>query len=374
MNTALPDRARSTLHLVAIGVVLVAAFQACIGWFRDKVLLFLVTRMAVSAERGVLQHLLRLPFPVLDKMTVGERLQAFNGVGGGTRASLAERAARRGARRRDGRSRSSSRWRRRCRAATLVVVIVARLDGRSSPSSSAPPRLATRRERSRRRRASAASSPSSSPASGRSRLPGRSGRRSSGGCGASGRSSPTRCGASGSASGATWASRRCGRALYVALLVWGGSLILRGELLVGTLLAFVQLSTGFLGAVFGLVRVHLHARRPPAAARQDAGDPEGRAGEARRRAARSPGARSVPVRDGGRLVPPRPGGPVDREGLLDALRGGREGGHHRPLRLREEHDPAHARGALRPGGGVDQHRRDEPAGGRRATSCTCRSS
>ena len=77
MNKALPDRARSTLHLVAIGVVLVAAFQACIGWFRDRVLLFLVTRMEVSAERGVLQHLLRLPFPVLDKMTVGERLQAI---------------------------------------------------------------------------------------------------------------------------------------------------------------------------------------------------------------------------------------------------------------------------------------------------------
>ena len=31
MNTALPDRARSTLHVVAAGVLLVAAFQACIG-------------------------------------------------------------------------------------------------------------------------------------------------------------------------------------------------------------------------------------------------------------------------------------------------------------------------------------------------------
>ena len=85
-----------------LGVLLVAAFQACIGWFRDRVVLFLVTRMAVSAERGVLQHLLRLPFPVLDKMTVGERLQAFNERGRGARR-LAERAARRGPRWRHGR-------------------------------------------------------------------------------------------------------------------------------------------------------------------------------------------------------------------------------------------------------------------------------
>jgi ABC-type bacteriocin/lantibiotic exporter with double-glycine peptidase domain len=45
--------------------------------------------------------------------------------------------------------------------------------------------------------------------------------------------------------------------LYVALLIWGGRLILDGKLLVGTLFAFVQLSAGFLGAVFGFVRTYL---------------------------------------------------------------------------------------------------------------------
>ena len=73
MNTALPDRARSTLRVVALGVVLVTAFQAWIGWIRERVLLFLVTRVSISAERGLLQHMLRLPFPFLDKMTLGER-------------------------------------------------------------------------------------------------------------------------------------------------------------------------------------------------------------------------------------------------------------------------------------------------------------
>jgi ABC-type bacteriocin/lantibiotic exporter with double-glycine peptidase domain len=45
--------------------------------------------------------------------------------------------------------------------------------------------------------------------------------------------------------------------LYAALLVWGGSLVLDGAMPVGTLFAFVQLSAGFLGAVFGLVRTWL---------------------------------------------------------------------------------------------------------------------
>jgi ABC-type bacteriocin/lantibiotic exporter with double-glycine peptidase domain len=45
--------------------------------------------------------------------------------------------------------------------------------------------------------------------------------------------------------------------LFAAVLVWGGALILRGELLIGTLFAFVQLSSAFLGAVFGFVRTYL---------------------------------------------------------------------------------------------------------------------
>jgi ATP-binding cassette subfamily B protein len=82
--------------------------------------------------------------------------------------------------------------------------------------------------------------------------------------------------------------------MYVGLLIWGGSLILRGELLVGTLLAFVQLSSGFLGAVFGLVRVHLMVAvlRPQLAKTQQILDSAPEHRTARRAISR---ARSVPV-------------------------------------------------------------------------------
>ena len=70
--------------------------------------------------------------------------------------------------------------------------------------------------------------------------------------------------------------------------------MLRGELLVGTLLAFVQLSSGFLGAVFGLVRVYVSSPSSGHSSPRRRSilkiEPEKRTA---RRAA--PGARSVPV-------------------------------------------------------------------------------
>ena len=372
MNTALPDRARSTLHVVAAGVLLVAAFQACIGWFRDRVLLFLVTRMEVSAERGVLQHLLRLPFPLLDKMTVGERLQAINGVSG-ARELVAERSL---AAVLDGVMAVTFvvAMAAKMPAATLFVVIVATvMAGLSVLAGSAQARHQAReieaQTRERGLLSEIVAGIGTIKAAGaeqqalqrwlqrfRAELSHALRRQRLGLWSDVGpRDAPAgRC---------TW---RCSSG--------AGALILRGELLVGTLLAFVQLSSGFLGAVFGLVRVHVVPRRPPATARQDAGDPEDRAGEAHRPAARRRVRAPSPCVMDGRLVPPRPGRSVDREGLHDALRGGLEAGHHRPLRLREEHDHPHAGGPLRPGGGIDQHRRDEPARRRRTTSCTCRSS
>jgi ATP-binding cassette, subfamily B, bacterial len=47
------------------------------------------------------------------------------------------------------------------------------------------------------------------------------------------------------------------QAMTVVLLVWGGNLALKGELRIGTLFAFMQLASGFLGAVFGVVNATL---------------------------------------------------------------------------------------------------------------------
>ena len=343
MNTALPDRARSTLHVVAAGVLLVAAFQACIGWFRDRVLLFLVTRMEVSAERGVLQHLLRLPFPLLDKMTVGERLQAINGVSG-ARELVAERSL---AAVLDGVMAVTFvvAMAAKMPAATLFVVIVATvMAGLSVLAGSAQARHQARR--SRRRRASAASSRRSSPASGRSELPGRSSRRSSAGCSASGRNSPCA-----EAPATRPVERRVPRDVPAGA-VRGAAHLGRGA--DAARRAARRDPPRVRPARQRVSRRGLRARprprvprRPPATARQDAGDPEDRAGEARR-PPRGAGCALRPRRHGRRLVPPRPGRSVDREGAHDALRGGLEAGHHRPLRLREEHDHPHAARACTP--------------------------
>jgi ATP-binding cassette, subfamily B, bacterial len=254
MNTALPDRARSTLHVVAAGIVLVAAFQAWVGWLRERVLLYLVTRVAVSAERGLLHHLLRLPFPFLDRMTLGERLQAFTGMTA-AREVLAERAL---AAALDGVSAIAFvvAMAVKMPAATVVVVLAALLMSALSVAVGS----AQARHQQREMEAQAKERGYLSELIG-------------------GVATLKAAGAERQAL-ERWIARFRGelghglrrqrlglwsdvglqlmqQGLYAGLLVWGGSLILDGKLLVGTLLAFVQLSAGFLGAAFGLVHTWL---------------------------------------------------------------------------------------------------------------------
>jgi ABC-type bacteriocin/lantibiotic exporter with double-glycine peptidase domain len=254
MDRALPDRARSTLHLVAVGVVLVAAFKALIGWVREKVLLFLVTRVDVSAEGGLLQHLLRLPFPYLDKMTLGERLQAFTGMAG-AREVVAERTL---AAVLDGFMAIAFvvSMALKLPEATAVVGVVAMLMaglaifvGTSQARQQAKEIAAQARERGYLSeliagigtvKAAGAEEQGLQRWVQRFRVElGHALRRQRLGL---------------------WSDvglETLQQGLYAALLIWGGSLILDGKLQIGTLFAFVQLSSGFLGAVFGFVRVYL---------------------------------------------------------------------------------------------------------------------
>jgi ABC-type bacteriocin/lantibiotic exporter with double-glycine peptidase domain len=79
MNRALPDGARSLLGLAVAGIALATAHQVWIGWIRDRALLFIATRVEISAERGFLEHALRCPFPFLQGRTLGDLMQACNG-------------------------------------------------------------------------------------------------------------------------------------------------------------------------------------------------------------------------------------------------------------------------------------------------------
>ena len=80
LDQALPEGASSMLTLVALGVVGVALFQGWIGWLRGRLVLYLATRLEIAAERSFLEHLLSLPFPFLQKKTLGDFLQAFSGI------------------------------------------------------------------------------------------------------------------------------------------------------------------------------------------------------------------------------------------------------------------------------------------------------
>lgn len=254
LNQALPDGAWSTLKLVAAGVLLVAAFQAWTGWIRERTLLYLATRLETSAERGFLEHLLRLPFPFLQKKTLGDMLQAFGGLTA-ARELLAERAL--------GALLDGAMavvylvvMGFKILAPTVVVVLVAAamvglavLVGRSQARQQAMEVETQAKERGYLTELIAGVGTMKAAGAERQGLH-------------------------------RWLDRfqqelafnlkknRLGlwsevglttlqQAMTVVLLVWGGNLALKGELQIGTLFAFMQLSSGFLGAVFGVVNAYL---------------------------------------------------------------------------------------------------------------------
>jgi ABC-type bacteriocin/lantibiotic exporter with double-glycine peptidase domain len=254
MNQALPDGAWSTLKLVAAGVLLVAVFQAWTGWIRERTLLYLATRLETSAERGFLEHLLRLPFPFLQKKTLGNMLQAFEGLTA-AREVLAERAL--------GALLDGAMavvylvvMGFKILAPTMVVVLVtaavvglAVLVGRSQAKQQAMEVESHAKERGYLTELIAGIGTVKAAGAERQGLH-------------------------------RWLDRfqqelafslkknrlslwsevglaTLQQAMTVALLIWGGSLALKGELQIGTLFAFMQLASGFLGVVFGVVNAYL---------------------------------------------------------------------------------------------------------------------
>lgn len=91
MGRALPDGASQLLLLVAAAIVAASVFTGAVGWLRERIVLYLLTRMEVALKRGFLEHVLRLPFPELQRRSRGELLQAFYGITS-SRALLAERS------------------------------------------------------------------------------------------------------------------------------------------------------------------------------------------------------------------------------------------------------------------------------------------
>lgn len=79
LDRALPDGSPSLLALAGIGILLAAGHQAWLAWIQGRAARFLSERFEASADRGFLEHALRCPFPFLQGRSLGDLLQAAAG-------------------------------------------------------------------------------------------------------------------------------------------------------------------------------------------------------------------------------------------------------------------------------------------------------
>lgn len=80
MDSALPQASHSLLALAVLGVLLISLASSGLCLVRDWTSAFVETRLDAIAQRGLLDHALRLPFKDLIGRTAGELMQAFTGL------------------------------------------------------------------------------------------------------------------------------------------------------------------------------------------------------------------------------------------------------------------------------------------------------
>ncbi|WLT33475.1 peptidase domain-containing ABC transporter [Geothrix sp. PMB-07] len=70
----------SLLSILCLGLLLASLFQAWVGWLREVSLLAFTTPFEATLEKGLCEHLLALPFKYLQSKTLGQLLQTFSGL------------------------------------------------------------------------------------------------------------------------------------------------------------------------------------------------------------------------------------------------------------------------------------------------------
>ncbi|HJW33514.1 MAG TPA: ABC transporter transmembrane domain-containing protein [Holophagaceae bacterium] len=257
MDQALPEGGDSLLTLVVLGMASVALFQAWVGWLRQRTILYLEVRLEAGLGRDFIAHLLSLPFPFLHGKRLGDLLQAHSGLDA-ARNLMTERLL---GSLLDGvmgllfLAVMAASFPAPTGAVVLVSVVTAALVvgvGRAQADLQAREVEAQARERGYlvelikgigTVKAAGAEAPSLSRwlkvLGEELRL---SLRRQRVGLW-------SEVGLEGLRQGLT-----------VALLIWGGKLVLVGEAKVGSLMAFVQMSGAYLGAVLGVAQAYLGLR------------------------------------------------------------------------------------------------------------------
>lgn len=80
VDQAFPQGARSLFTILILGTVIQGVFQSWMGWTQSRFVIYLETRLSFFIEQGLMSHLLRLPLPFLSTKTMGDLMQGFYGI------------------------------------------------------------------------------------------------------------------------------------------------------------------------------------------------------------------------------------------------------------------------------------------------------
>lgn len=80
VDHAFPQGSASLVTGIVLGMILIAALKCWGGWLEQRCVQLLQTRLDAIVERGLLLHIMRLPYRYLESRSLGQLMQGFQGI------------------------------------------------------------------------------------------------------------------------------------------------------------------------------------------------------------------------------------------------------------------------------------------------------
>ena len=80
VDDAIPRGSEKLLYAVVAGMVLVALLSTWLGWLQERIFQLLIVRLDAALARGLLAHILRLPYRYLEGQSLAKLMQGFQGL------------------------------------------------------------------------------------------------------------------------------------------------------------------------------------------------------------------------------------------------------------------------------------------------------
>lgn len=80
IDDAFPQSSASLVTSLVLGMILIALLKSWAGWLEQRFVQLLQTRLDAILERGLLLHIMRLPFRYIESRSLGELMQGFQGI------------------------------------------------------------------------------------------------------------------------------------------------------------------------------------------------------------------------------------------------------------------------------------------------------